>query len=124
MTLGVRRSNTILYTDRWLESVAFYRTTLGLPVAFENDWFVEFGVGSDAFVSVADAARSSVAAGSGDGITLGLQVDDVQLVRSHLLGAGAEVGEVLRRWGADVLYVHDPAGNRLEFWSPRPRQSG
>ena len=114
-----RRSNTILYTDRWAETVAFYRDSLSLMVGFENDWFVEFALGSDSFVSVADAARASIPPGRGDGITLSLQVDDVHTVRSDLRAVGVEVGEVGARWGADVLDVHDPSGNRLEFWAER-----
>ena len=115
----VRRSNTILYTDRWAETVAFYRDSLALTVAFENDWFVEFALGSGAYVSVADAARSSIAPGRGDGVTLSLQVDDVRAVRSDLVRAAVDVGEIGVRWGAEVLDVHDPSGNRLEFWSER-----
>jgi catechol 2,3-dioxygenase-like lactoylglutathione lyase family enzyme len=115
----VRRSNTILYTDRWVEMVAFYRDTLELSVELENEWFVEFAAGPGAFVSVADAERSTIAAGRGGGITLSLKVDDVHEVRSELFQAGLEVGEVGQRWEADVLDVHDPSGNRLEFWTPR-----
>lgn len=115
----LRRSNTILYTDRWAETVEFYRDALALTVAFENEWFVEFALGSGAFVSVADAARSSIAPGRGDGITLSLQVDDVRAVRAELVSVGIEVGDAGVRWGADVLDVHDPAGNRIEFWSER-----
>ena len=114
-----RRSNTIFYTDRWAESVAFYRDALSLTVEFENDWFVEFAVGSGSFVSVAVADRSSIAPGSGDGITLSLEVDDVHAVRTELVGRGVDVGAVATRWGADVLDVHDPIGNRLEFWAER-----
>lgn len=115
----VRRSNTILYTNQWAEMVAFYRDTLSLTVAFENEWFVEFALGSGAFVSVADASRSSIMPGRGDGITLSLQVDDVRAVRSDLMHAGVEIGATGVRWGAEVLDVHDPSGNRLEFWSDR-----
>ncbi len=114
-----RRSNTILYTDQWAETVAFYRDALSLAVAFENDWFVEFALGPAAFVSVADAARSSVAPGRGDGITLSLQVDDLRAVRSALVNAGVEIGASGVRWGVDVLDVHDPSGNRIEFWAER-----
>ncbi len=113
----VRRSNTILYTDRWAETVAFYRESLSLAVVFENDWFVEFALGPTSFVSVADASRSSIAPGRGDGITLSLQVEDVHVVRADLLRAGVEVAEIGVRWGAEVLDVRDPAGNRVEFWA-------
>lgn len=113
----VRRANTILYTDRWLETVAFYRDALALPITFANDWFVEFDLGQGAFVSVADSRRSSIAAGVGDGLTLSLEVADVDEVRSGLARAGVTVGDVGTRWGAAVLDVFDPAGNRIEFWS-------
>lgn len=114
----VRRANTILYTDRWAETVAFYRDTLGLRISFENEWFVELEAGG-AFVSVADARRSSVAPGEGAGITLSLQVDDVHEARAELAQAEVAVGDVGLRWGADVLDLYDPVGNRVELWSPR-----
>lgn len=114
---AVRRANTILYTDRWVETVSFYGEALGLTVAFENDWFVEFDIGPGAFVSVADARRTSIQPGRGDGITLSWQVDDVHDVRAELLERGVETGAVGTRWGAAVLDVFDPAGNRVEFWS-------
>ena len=99
--------------------VAFYRETLALRVDFENEWFVEFAVGPGTFVSVADAGRATIPPGRGAGITLSLQVDDVHDVRSELLRRGAEVTQVVIRWGAEVLDVRDPAGNRLEFWAYR-----
>lgn len=116
---SVRRANTILYTDCWVEMVSFYGEVLGMSVEFENDWFVEFAAGPGAFVSVADAQRTSISPGSGDGITLSWQVDDVHEVRTELLDLGVEAGPIGARWGADVLEVHDPAGNRVEFWSAR-----
>lgn len=115
----VRRANTILYTDRWDEMVSFYGDVLGFALEFDNEWFVEFAAGPGSFVSIAHAERTSIRPGRGDGVTLSLQVDDVHEVRSDLLGRGVDVGAVGSRWGADVLDVHDPAGNRLEFWSER-----
>jgi catechol 2,3-dioxygenase-like lactoylglutathione lyase family enzyme len=113
----VRRSNTILYCDRWLATVDFYRDVLALRIAFRNDWFVEFAVGPGAFVSIADAARSSIRPGNGAGVTLSWRVDDVHDVRAELIDRGIEVGEITARWGADVLDVFDPSGNRVELWS-------
>ena len=115
--LEVERTNTVLYVERWSEAVAFYREVLGLTVAFENDWFVEFALNAGSFVSVADASRSSVRAGDGAGVTLSWQVADVDEVRTSLRDAGAEVGEVVTRFGARVFDVFDPAGNRIELWS-------
>ena len=119
LVVTVRRSNAILYTDRWVEMVGFYRDALALTVEFENEWFVEFAAGPGAFLSVADASRSTIAPGHGAGVTQSLQVDDVHEVRGELIRSGVEVGEVGVRWGAEVLDVRDPAGNRLEFWASR-----
>ncbi len=115
--VAVSRSNTILYTDRWAETVAFYRSTLGWPVEFENEWFVEFAIGPGSYVSVADARRATIDPGHGAGITLSLQVEDVQAVRAEVVRAGVDAPEIGQRWGADVLDIHDPSGNRLEFWA-------
>lgn len=113
----VERTNTVLYCEQWAETVAFYRDTLGLAVAFENDWFVEFAVHPGAFVSVADAARSSIRAGDGSGITLSWRVADVAATGAALTAAGVETGEITHRFGSSVVDVFDPAGNRIEFWS-------
>lgn len=115
----VGRANTILYTDAWVEMVRFYRDTMALEVEFENDWFVELNVSPGTYVSVADASRTTIAPGDGAGLTLSWQVDDVYEARSGLLRRGATVGEVAVRWGAEVLDIHDPAGNRIELWSDR-----
>lgn len=112
-----RRSNTIVYTNRWGDTVAFYRDSLGFGVAFANDWFVEFEVAPGAYLSVADAARATVAAGDGRGITLSFRVDDVAAARAELVGRDVEVSAVGERWGAAVVDLHDPAGNRVELWS-------
>ena len=72
--LSIERTNTVLYCERWLETVAFYRTVLGLGVAFENDWFVEFQLTSSSFLSIADASRATIGAVEGQGVTLTWQV--------------------------------------------------
>ena len=118
--IRVERTNTILYCRHWPESVAFYRDQLGLPEAFANDWFVELMLGPDSFLSVADAARSSIPPGDGAGITLSWQVREVDRTRAQLLDAGVAVGETGRRWGATVLDLFDPEGNRVELWSEPP----
>lgn len=118
--LRPERTNTILYCERWQETVAFYRDVFGLPVAFTNDWFVEFALGPGSFLSVADAARSSIAPGGGAGLTLSWQVGDVEEARTRLLAAGAAVAETGLRWGAAVVDLFDPEGNRIELWSDAP----
>lgn len=116
---SVRLSNTILYSERWEESVDFYRRVLELPVVTEKDWFVEFRLTDSAFVSVARASRASIDSSKGQGITIALCVDDVAAVRDRLAAAGAEPGPVKRHpWGAFSFFCRDPEGYRLEFWQP------
>lgn len=120
--LQLRRTNTILYCQNWEATAAFYRDTLGLPVTFANDWFVEFALhaGADtggANLSVANSARASIAAVGGQGITLAWQVDDLPAVREQLEAAGVAVTPIKQRWGASVCYCRDPEGHRIELWA-------
>lgn len=115
-------SNTILYCVRWRETVDFYRRVLGLPVNVEKDWFVEFRLTRHSFVSVADADRASIGSSAGQGLTITLQVDDVQAVHGRLRESGVDVGTVKSHpWGALGFFCRDPEGYRLEFWQPAGR---
>ena len=107
----------MLYCERWSETVAFYRSVLGLSVAFHNDWFVEFELTPSSFLSVADSARATIGAVQGQGVTLTWQVADVGAARATLEATGVDVTEIRRRWGANVCYCHDPEGHRIELWS-------
>lgn len=116
--LSIERANTIVYCDRWQECVGFYRQGIGLAVVFENDWFVEFALNSASSLSVADAGRATIASAQGKGITVTLKVGDIQAARRALAARGLDPGRVEQHsWGADVFYVWDPDGNRLEFWA-------
>lgn len=113
----VERANTIVYCDRWEQTVAFYRALLGDVVVFENDWFVELAVGGGSSLSVADASRATIASSGGAGITLSWEVADVAAERERLLGRGFEVSVVRRRFGSPVVDLRDPEGHRIELWS-------
>lgn len=115
--LQLRRTNTILYCHEWEATAAFYRDTLGLPVSFANDWFVELVLQDGAHLSIANAARASIAAVGGQGITLAWQVADLPAVRSELAAAGVMVTAIKPRWGAWVCYFRDPEGHRIELWA-------
>ena len=120
MTAPVKidRTNTIVYCSRWRECVAFYQGGLGLEVAFENDWFVEFVLNSDSRLSVADTRRTSVQSANGRGITLTFKVENIFLTHRALQNRGLSPGRVDKHaWGADVFYLRDPDGNRIEFWA-------
>jgi catechol 2,3-dioxygenase-like lactoylglutathione lyase family enzyme len=114
----VQTANTILYCRRWRSTMRFYRDLLGFPIHHAADWFVEFQVTEDSFISIADAARSTIVGSDGNGITLTFQVTDLNRAHRNLTASGIAVGPILSRWGARVFYFHDPEGHRLEAWCP------
>lgn len=120
--LEIGRANTILYCTSWTQTVGYYRNTLGLPVSYENDWFVEFGLGHGSHVSIANADRATVAAAGGAGITLSWQVADIEQAHHAMLERGARPGALHHRWGVTAFHLHDPDDHRIELWAS-PDQS-
>ncbi len=119
MGLDFKSANTILYCQKWAETVAFYQHRLGLPVTYASDWFVEFKLTEGAYLSVADEARATVKSSSGAGLTVTLQVNDAQQAWQQLHNRGLVPDPVRQHaWGAHVFYFYDPEGHRLEIWSP------
>jgi catechol 2,3-dioxygenase-like lactoylglutathione lyase family enzyme len=115
----VKRTNTSLYCDRWKATVAFYRDRLGLEVAFQGDWLIEFILTRTAFLSVADQSRTTLSSAEGTGITLSFQIDDIRAVRRRFIQEGLSPTDIRSRiMGADVFYLWDPEGTRIEFWQP------
>ncbi len=114
---NVSRSNIILYCRHWAETVSFYRDILKLDTASKKDWFVEFRLTENAFLSVADQKRSTVDSSNGKGLTVSLQIDDVRSARYRLEDLGIETSPVEWRWGAWAIFLYDPEGNRIELWS-------
>jgi predicted enzyme related to lactoylglutathione lyase len=109
--------NTILYCEKWSETVAFYRIGLQLPVTVSTDWFVEFRLTDTARLSIADAGRTTRNTTRGQGHLITFQVKDMTETRSRLRQAGLNPTPVTpHAWGADVMYLTDPEGNCLEFW--------
>ena len=82
---------------------------------------MEFKLNEMSRVSVADEARTSIESSGGNGITVSLQVDDIEQTRTELMQAGVTPTPVKEVWGSKVIYVHDPEGNRLELWSGRAK---
>lgn len=117
--LTFKTANTILYCQKWAETVGFYQQQLGLPVLFAADWFVEFEITATTRLSVADEGRSKIKSSRGAGITLTLQVEDIDRAWESLRASGVAVEPVqTHAWGARVFYFYDPEGHRLEIWSP------
>lgn len=119
--MKIKATNTILYCRNWQETVEFYRTSLKLLVLSSNEWFVEFKLNEMSRLSVANAARTSIDSSEGRGITISLQVVDIEQTRAELSEAGIPSTPIKEVWGARAIYVRDPEGNRLEFWSGRAR---
>jgi catechol 2,3-dioxygenase-like lactoylglutathione lyase family enzyme len=121
--LAFKTANTILYCQKWQETVAFYRDTLQLPITFASDWFVEFEIGGNARLSVANEQRSKVKTSQGAGITLAWQVENADETWLELQTRVLELEAVRNHaWGARVFYFYDPEGHRLEIWSSKPEK--
>lgn len=111
--------NTILYCRQWKETVVFYRDRLKLPVSFSTQWFVEFALTDGARLSIADHRRTSVKSGRGKGITLSLEVTDIEALWKNADESGLKPSDIRHHpWDARIFYVFDPEGHRLEFWQP------
>jgi catechol 2,3-dioxygenase-like lactoylglutathione lyase family enzyme len=115
--ISVQRNNTILYCERWEQTVGFYRDALGLEVVAENDWFVEFRVTRQASISVADASRATIGHVDGQGITVSWKVGDVVATWQRLADRGLQPTDIRDVWDAEAFYVHDPEGHRIEVWA-------
>ncbi|MDD3620474.1 MAG: VOC family protein [Desulfobulbaceae bacterium] len=117
MKKSLMTANAILYCKEWDATVRFYRDRLGLPVLFATDWFVEFGLSAAARLSIADEKHASIKSCGGEGITLALQVEDIDSVRTSAEGLGLKPTAIKRHpWDARVFYLFDPEGHRLEIW--------
>lgn len=114
--VSTRRTNLILYCRMWDETVRFYRELLRLKVHFENDWFVEFQLSTESFLSIADSRRATIDDGQGQGMTLTWQVLDLRRIQVRLADVGIKTSDIRRQWGAWSLFLYDPSGNRIELW--------
>lgn len=113
----LQRSNTILYCRHWRETVHFYKKQLCFPVAFENDWFIEFQLTDTSFLSIANSTRATISDVQGQGVTITWEVMDLENAKEHLEIQGVTTTPIQRKWGALAFYCTDPEGHRLEFWT-------
>ncbi|MBL7180801.1 MAG: VOC family protein [Pseudomonadota bacterium] len=117
-SLSFKSTNTILYCEKWQETLAFYKDILKLPINFSTGWFAEFKLTDTANLSIADESKASLKSNRGAGITLTFQVEDINEIRQILHDIGSTPGPIKEHaWGAQVFYLFDPEGHRLEFWS-------
>ena len=118
--LYISSTNTILYCKKWQETVDFYKNLLKFPVTFSSDWFVEFKLAGTAHLSIADEQRATVKSCKGEGITLALQVENIDEAWQYLHNTGLSLEPIKEHaWGAKVFYFFDPEGHRIEAWSSK-----
>lgn len=113
----IKRSNIILYCRNWEVTVRFYRDVLNFEVNHESEWFVEFQLAENTYLSIANAANASIKSAGGNGITLSWQIVDVEKTRHRLAQIGIQTSRIKRIWGSRAFYIFDPEGHRLELWS-------
>jgi catechol 2,3-dioxygenase-like lactoylglutathione lyase family enzyme len=110
-------ANMILYSRHWEKTVDFYRDGLSLKVNFITDWFVEFVASENARISIADQERTSIKTPDTHGITIALQVDDIDSAWNACVNKTLNPTEIKEHpWNARVFYVFDPEGRRIEIW--------
>jgi len=117
MDKEIKTSNIILYCRKWKKTVEFYRDHLGLTVNFSTDWFVEFFLNPSSLLSVANEKRASIKSCCGKGITIALEVGDIDKAWESIDKVGLNPTEIRKHaWNAKVFYLFDPEGHRIEIW--------
>lgn len=70
-------------------------------------------------LSIADESRISIDNNESKGITITLEVDDIETTHLYLNEIGLNPTPIKdHAWRARVIHIYDPEGNRFEFWSP------
>jgi catechol 2,3-dioxygenase-like lactoylglutathione lyase family enzyme len=110
-------TNIILYCKYWEKTVQFYRDALVLEVTFSSDWFIEFSLNEKSRLSIAAEARSSIKSAGQKGITITLQVRNIDSIWNDFNKKNLAPTPIkVHPWNAKVFYVFDPEGHRIEIW--------
>lgn len=105
----------IIGTERFEESVAFYRDIVGLPVWFEKERLVCLRLGDGyLMVETGGVARDRRKSSSENPTMLRFNVDDVGDVAKRLVRLGVAVEVKTFNWGT-VGTFSDPDGNPCEI---------
>jgi len=68
-------------------------------------------------VSIADEKRASIKSCNGKGITVALEVEDIETVRGDMKKIGLKPTTITKHpWNARTFYLFDPEGHRIEIW--------
>ena len=115
--MDIIQLNTIIYCRNWEATLAFYKDMLKLSVGFSNPWFVEFRIGDQGRLSIADQRKTRQTSAGGRGITLSFEVSSIDRAHRVLDALNLNPSPVSpHSWNAHVCYVRDPEDNRIEFW--------
>ena len=115
--MKIKSVNTIIYCEKWDQTISFYRNVLRLPITFSKDWFVEFQLTDNSRLSVANEKQASLKSCYGQGLTISLEVEDIRAMRLRMKKSGLNPTVLKEIWGSKLFYIFDPEGNRIEFWS-------
>jgi catechol 2,3-dioxygenase-like lactoylglutathione lyase family enzyme len=116
--MNIQRTNTILYCRKWKETATFYGDIFAFRISHQTDWFIEFQLTPDAYLSIADQSRATIDSVEGQGVTLSWQIPNVQETQAALVERNVTVSPIRKKWGASLFYLHDPEGHRIELWQP------
>jgi catechol 2,3-dioxygenase-like lactoylglutathione lyase family enzyme len=101
------------------KSVAFYRDTLGIPVKYESDDWVELDAGN---VTIAlrrfgSGPEGRPELGVGEGATIVFEVDDIEAAKTELEGKGVKLlGGVFNYGAVKLAAFGDVNGNVLQIY--------
>ena len=114
-------SNMILYCRKWKQTSGFYRNFLELPVNFHCDWFIHFPLMETSKLKVADENKCTIKSPDKKGITIALQVPDIDTVWQTVSQKSLNPTEIKPHpWNAYVFHFFDPEGHRIEIWQSLP----
>ena len=127
--------HVVLRTAKLDAMIAFYRDVLGCALERRLDelGLVQMRAGAsliDLVDTVGELGRAGGAPPGREGRNVDhfcVQVEgfDAEAIRAHLAAHGVDMGEVVRRYGAEgfgpSVYISDPDGNMVELKGPAER---
>ena len=113
--MNVIQHGIILFVEKYVECVDFYRDVLSLPVAYVNESFTCFHFGS-AYLMVEEGGTCSTAEKSRaqNPTVLRFDVSDLEAAAAELESKGCPVERLSFEWGR-IGAFNDPDGNRCEM---------
>jgi len=119
-TLMFRKVDDVFFNvDDMAKSLAFYRDTLGIPVKYESDDWVELDAGN---VTIAlrrfgSGPEGRPELGVGEGATIVFEVDDIEAAKIELEGKGVKLlGGVFNYGAVKLAAFEDVNGNVLQIY--------